>query len=825
MPSPVASTAAPPPQSHEQSQQESTPAAHDAQNGAAGDDATESQDPARPSSSGQTADGNGTIRETKEKAKALMAASGVDVNASTEQASPSARAKSSPGSDAANGVSPSRKRSRSGSRLPSHAPSQGSSNQNPSALTDFLINQYCTRDLLHAAAMNDQAAKARGLMTEKLSEVEYYKQLRQQRQIDPGSVFGYGFDGYGNGYTEVKPSRLQYPAQRKRLGNRRSKSLHVPRKDLAKQADTFEELVPVRLDIEFDKIKLRDTFTWNLHDHLVSPELFAENMVEDFKLPPEMGPHVFRQINTEIHEQLQDYYPHVYFNEEPLDPTLPYDAYKNDEMRILIKLNITIGQHTLVDQFEWDINDPMNSPEEFARSMTAELSLSGEFTTAIAHSIREQCQMFTKSLYITGHPFDGRPVEDADVREGFLTSPIQSVFRPVQAAKDYAPVLYELNEADLERAELSIMREQRRQKRSVNRRGGPALPDLKDRQRTVRTMVVSSVLPGAVERVEDSRLYKLSRSASGRGRRTVRDGDSDEESESEESGQESPAPSQIMMMGGTARTRGMRGAASAATVAMRQNLGRSQTPEVTALRQEHHHETRTSRRFGTPREESVAPTPTTPAPERLLVRVKISREKYRRWMQAQSTGRAHEYRQSQPNPVLASAASTPQQQATPTRASMPPPPSPAMQQRSTPGPATPTSNGQQEIRYYHDGRADAPFPQPSQAPPPPPWLAEALRKLHSEHPDSAFEALMRYCAIDTRSQQQIRLDSLQAGATPPSHIKFQWLPRIRCNDCPGKLYTPGPNWTVENFEVHLRNRQHLEAVRRRTASSGGGASS
>ncbi|KAF4536354.1 SNF5/SMARCB1/INI1 domain-containing protein [Lasiodiplodia theobromae] len=628
MPSPVASTAAPPPQSHEQSQQESTPAAHDAQNGAAGDDATESQDPARPSSSGQTADGNGTIRETKEKAKALMAASGVDVNASTEQASPSARAKSSPGSDAANGVSPSRKRSRSGSRLPSHAPSQGSSNQNPSALTDYLINQYCTRDLLHAAAMNDQAAKARGLMTEKLSEVEYYKQLRQQRQIDPGSVFGYGFDGYGNGYTEVKPSRLQYPAQRKRLGNRRSKSLHVPRKDLAKQADTFEELVPVRLDIEFDKIKLRDTFTWNLHDHLVSPELFAENMVEDFKLPPEMGPHVFRQINTEIHEQLQDYYPHVYFNEEPLDPTLPYDAYKNDEMRILIKLNITIGQHTLVDQFEWDINDPMNSPEEFARSMTAELSLSGEFTTAIAHSIREQCQMFTKSLYITGHPFDGRPVEDADVREGFLTSPIQSVFRPVQAAKDYAPVLYELNEADLERAELSIMREQRRQKRSVNRRGGPALPDLKDRQRTVRTMVVSSVLPGAVERVEDSRLYKLSRSASGRGRRTVRDGDSDEESESEESGQESPAPSQIMMMGGTARTRGMRGAASAATVAMRQNLGRSQTPEVTALRQEHHHETRTSRRFGTPREESVAPTPTTPAPERLLVRVKISRDNF-----------------------------------------------------------------------------------------------------------------------------------------------------------------------------------------------------
>lgn len=708
MPSPVASTTALPLQSHEPSQQDSALAGQDAQNGAAGDDAAESQDSARLSSSGQAVEGNGTIRESKEKAKAVMAASGVEVNASNEQSSPSGRAKSPPtGSEAANGVSPSRKRSRSGSRLPSQQPSQGSSGQPQPSLNEVRINQYTMRDMLHAAAMNYQAATSRQLMTEKLSEAEFYKQLRHQRQIDPGSVFGYGFEGYGNGYTEAKPSRLQYPFQKKRPGNRRSKSLHVPRKDQAKQADTFEELVPVRLDIEFDKIKLRDTFTWNLHDHLVSPELFAENMVEDFKLPPELGPQVFRHINNEIHEQLQDYYPHVFFKDDPLDPHLPYDAYKNDEMRILIKLNITIGQHTLVDQFEWDINDPMNSPEEFARSMTSELSLSGEFTTAIAHSIREQCQMFTKSLYITGHPFDGRPVEDADVRDSFLATPIQSVFRPVQAAKDYAPVLYELNEADLERAELSIMREQRRQKRSVNRRGGPALPDLKDRQRTVRTMVVSSVLPGAAELVEDSRLYKMSRS-SGRGRRTVRDGDSDEESESEESGQESPAPSQIM--GGTARTRGMRGAASAATVAMRQNLGRSQTPEVTALRQEHHHETRTSRRFGTPREESVAPTPTTPAPEKLLVKLKISREKFRRWMQAQATGRAHEYRQSQPNPVLASAASTPQQ-ATPTRNSMPPPPSPALQQRSTPGPGTPTSNGRQDVQYYPDGRVDATFPQ------------------------------------------------------------------------------------------------------------------
>jgi len=48
-----------------------------------------------------------------------------------------------------------------------------------------------------------------------------------------------------------------------------------------------------------------------------------------------------------------------------------------------------------------------------------------------------------------------------------------------------------------------------------------------------------------------------------------------------------------------------------------------------------------------------------------------------------------------------------------------------------------------------------------------------------------------------------------------------YLPRIRCHDCPGKLYTPGPEMTVGNFEVHLKNRQHRERVDGRV---GGGTS-
>lgn len=79
---------------------------------------------------------------------------------------------------------------------------------------------------------------------------------------------------------------------------------------------------------------------------------------------------------------------------------------------------------------------------------------------------------------------------------------------------------------------------------------------------------------------------------------------------------------------------------------------------------------------------------------------------------------------------------------------------------------------------------------------------------------------MRYSAVDTATMMPI------APSNPPhpnSKVKYQYLPRIRCLDCIGKLYTPGPGMTVENFEVHLRNRQHKERVEARLAKGGGAA--
>lgn len=74
---------------------------------------------------------------------------------------------------------------------------------------------------------------------------------------------------------------------------------------------------------------------------------------------------------------------------------------------------------------------------------------------------------------------------------------------------------------------------------------------------------------------------------------------------------------------------------------------------------------------------------------------------------------------------------------------------------------------------------------------------------------------MRYCAIDSNTDSAVPLP-LPGWAGPdspvPPHIQFAWLPRIRCRDCPGKSYTAGPDTTVTNFEVHLKNKTHRERV-------------
>jgi SWI/SNF-related matrix-associated actin-dependent regulator of chromatin subfamily B protein 1 len=119
--------------------------------------------------------------------------------------------------------------------------------------------------------------------------------------------------------------------------------------------------------------------------------------------------------------------------------------------------------------------------------------------------------------------------------------------------------------------------------------------------------------------LEETRLFK--RSGTGRSRRAgvgQRDlGEDSDESESDESSAGSPAISHLAQ--GTARTRGMRTAATVAQNAMRATMGRSATPEVS-------HEIRAAARRRDYREESVE------TEDRLIVKLRINPAKFRQFL-------------------------------------------------------------------------------------------------------------------------------------------------------------------------------------------------
>ena len=64
---------------------------------------------------------------------------------------------------------------------------------------------------------------------------------------------------------------------------------------------------------------------------------------------------------------------------------------------MVIKLNIHIGNISLVDQFEWDLADEQNTPVEFAKKLCADLSLGGEFVTIVKDPETNKMKVFSQS--------------------------------------------------------------------------------------------------------------------------------------------------------------------------------------------------------------------------------------------------------------------------------------------------------------------------------------------------------------------------------------------------------------------------------------------
>jgi SWI/SNF-related matrix-associated actin-dependent regulator of chromatin subfamily B protein 1 len=141
----------------------------------------------------------------------------------------------------------------------------------------------------------------------------------------------------------------------------------------------FGNLIPININIELEGKKFKEIFFWELNEPYLKVENFAKILVEDNLLPQSFESEIVHQMNKQINQYRK------------------FEKYDGEILKT-IKLDIRIDDMVLLDQFEWDINNQHNSPEEFAKNLCADLGLSSEFLLPIAHSIKEQVLEHQKNV-------------------------------------------------------------------------------------------------------------------------------------------------------------------------------------------------------------------------------------------------------------------------------------------------------------------------------------------------------------------------------------------------------------------------------------------
>jgi hypothetical protein len=132
-----------------------------------------------------------------------------------------------------------------------------------------------------------------------------------------------------------------------------------------------DQLLPIRIDLDMEGRKYRDLIIWNLNEPYFTAEQFAKLIAEENNLSANFETEITNLIKRSIG------------NYEPADQL-------KDECIKTIEIDVRVDNICVKDKFEWDISDNENSPEDFAELICNELGLSHEFSTQIAHQIREQ---------------------------------------------------------------------------------------------------------------------------------------------------------------------------------------------------------------------------------------------------------------------------------------------------------------------------------------------------------------------------------------------------------------------------------------------------
>lgn len=273
--------------------------------------------------------------------------------------------------------------------------------------------------------------------------------------------------------------------------------------------------------------RLKDTFLWNLHEGLMTPDHFAKTMVDELDLPVDRKPKLIMEISNQIRQQLEEYagvalHPIFHSNTTPaaaqapatqpatngasrdqsstpapagtMTPatpaangapeangvpetndtstqvtataTLTDDVHNPDDAyRCIINLNINLMNRLYTDKFEWSLLHPAGFPEMFARQTCADLGLSAEWVPAVAHAIYEAVLRLKKEVCENGG-LVGYGDIDNDAAEG-----VEAGWRyePERLAADWEPTVEILSKEEIERREGDRERQIRRLRRETAR--------------------------------------------------------------------------------------------------------------------------------------------------------------------------------------------------------------------------------------------------------------------------------------------------------------------------------------------------------------------
>lgn len=183
--------------------------------------------------------------------------------------------------------------------------------------------------------------------------------------------------------------------------------------------------------------RIKDTFLWNLHEALATPEEFAVGFVRDLDLPNPQA--MTLALSNQIRQQLEEYagvalhplFQSTQLNSIPaLQPGLSRDVSTtpapptyavtpevtatkdpmvndsllnpDDAYRCMINLNINLQNKLYTDKFEWSLLHPPGVAEDFAKITCADLGLSGEWVGAVAHGIYEAVLKLKKEVCESG---------------------------------------------------------------------------------------------------------------------------------------------------------------------------------------------------------------------------------------------------------------------------------------------------------------------------------------------------------------------------------------------------------------------------------------